>query len=403
MKERLSEPAPVALRSAHWQVLEMPLVRPFTTSFGTERRRRVLLLTLTGQDGESGYSECVAGRDPYYSSEDTVTVEHVFRRYLLPALARIAGAASPRRFLAEAERIRGNPMAKAWVEMALWDLGARSQGTPLSRLLGGTRRRIEVGVSVGIQRSPADLVRTVAQYRAQGYRRIKLKVEPGRDRTFVEAVRQAFPEARLWIDANQAYRGEHVDSLARWVRDARVELVEQPFPEDALRLAAGLARRLPRGSLLCLDESVRTTEDLESALRLGAVGAVNVKPGRVGGLLCARAIHDLARDHGIPVWCGGMLETGIGRAHNLALAAGKNFLLPSDLSASDRYYAEDLIDPPFRLGPGSTLEVPRGAGIGVSPEPLRVRKYLRREARWKFPQASPDPVGSARESSRGSS
>ena len=373
---------PVHLRRAVLEELEMPLVRPFTTSFGTEKARRVLLLSLEEAHGEVGWAECVAGRDPLYSYESVATVREVLFRYLFPALERSSDRATPQRFLEEASEIRGHPMAKALVEMALFDLAARREGVPLQRLLAGkrpVRERVEVGVSVGMASSPAELLRQLEGYAGAGYRRLKLKVEPGRDRAFVLAARRTFPGRPLWIDANQAYGAEDLPRLVRLCRGSHVQVIEQPFPEDALLLHARLARALGRGTQVCLDESVGSVERLDLALKERALGCLNIKPGRVGGLSTSVALHDRCQRAGVPVWCGGMLETGVGRAHNVHLASLPNFRLPADLSASDRYWTEDLIDPPFRLGPGSTLAVPRGSGTGVEPVEARVRK--RRVAR----------------------
>ncbi len=358
--------------------LELPLVLPFSTSFGTEGARRVLLLTLEDADGVRGFSECVAGRDPYYSYESVPIVLEVLERYLLPALAALGNEVTPHRFLQAADRIRGHPMAKAWVEMALWDLSARRSKLPLQKLLAHgrpVRERVEVGVSVGLVSSPRELVRQLEGYTGQGYRRLKLKVEPGRDRDFVRAARESFPEAPLWIDANQAYTAKDLDALAKLCRDSALSVVEQPFGEDELILHASLARELEgTPALVCLDESVTSMGRLELALQEGAVGCLNVKPGRVGGLSRSLELHDRAEGARVPVWCGGMLETGIGRAHNLHLASLPGFRLPADLSASDRYWKEDLVEPPFRLGPASTLPVPTGPGIGVEPEEERLSK-----------------------------
>ena len=358
--------------------LELPLVRPFSTSFGTEEARRILLLTLEDADGVRGFSECVAGRDPYYSYESVPTVLEVLERYLLPSLAALGNEVTPPRFLQAADRIRGHPMAKALVEMALWDLSARRSKLPLQKLLASgrpVRERVEVGVSVGLASSPRELVRQLEEYAGQGYQRLKLKVEPGRDQDFVRAARESFPDSPLWIDANQAYAAKDVDALATLCRSASLSVVEQPFGEDELLLHASLAQEL-RGTptLVCLDESVTSLGRFELALQEGAVGCLNVKPGRVGGLSRSLELHDRAETAGVPVWCGGMLETGIGRAHDLHLASLPGFRLPADLSASDRYWKEDLIEPPFRLGPGSTLPVPTGDGIGVEPEEERLSK-----------------------------
>jgi O-succinylbenzoate synthase len=356
--------------------LELPLVEPFETSFGVEKRRRFLLLELESDDGETGWGECVAARDPLYSSETVATARWALERYLLPALWRV-GSAEPGRFVEAVRFVRGHPMAKAAVEMALWDLEARRRRLSLARCLGGRRSRVEVGVSVGIHPSVDALVRRVGEYLADGYRRIKLKVKPGWDDAPVGAVRREHPDARLWVDANQAYGADALGAIARWAIRHRVEQVEQPFSSGAWVDHARLVRRLGRGRcFVCLDESIANPEAYRTALELRALTSVNVKPGRVGGHAASGAILQGARGAAMPAWIGGMLETGIGRAHNVAIASLDAVRFPSDLSASDRYYAEDLIERPFVLGPKSTLAVPRGPGIGVT-----INERLRSRAR----------------------
>jgi O-succinylbenzoate synthase len=383
---RAGDLPPLHLRRATLRELELPLVRPFATSFGVERRRRLLLLSLEEEGGRTGWSECVAGRDPLYSSESVLTAREMLLRYLLPLL-RLAGGTTPQHFLTAADAYRGHPMAKATVEMALWDLSARVLRTPLSRLLGGRSRPVPVGVSVGLQPSPQALVDQVSGYRHAGYGRIKLKVAPGKDEAYVMRVRDTFPEVPLWVDANQAYGLQDLPRLARWARRSRVQLVEQPFPEDRLVWHARLARRLRSPIRLCLDESITGPGRLEEAIALRALQVLNIKPGRVGGLGPSVELHARSVRAGIPVWCGGMLETGIGRAHNLSLATLPGFTLPSDLSASDRYYREDLVEPPFTLGPGSTMRPRPGTGIGVDPVEGRLTRWTRR--RWELPLSHP--------------
>ncbi len=375
------------LRRATLRELELPLVHPFATSFGVERRRRLLLLALEEVGGKVGWAECVAGRDPLYSSESVSTAREMLRRYLLPLLGTVPET-TPERFLTAAGAYRGHPMAKATVEMALWDLSARVLRTPLCRLLGGRDRPIPVGVSVGLEASPQALVDQVAAYRTAGYGRIKLKVTPRKDEAYVAQVRRTFPDIPLWIDANQAYALEDLSRLARWAARYQVQLIEQPFPEDRLVWHARLARRLRPPTRLCLDESVTGPGRLEEALALRAIGVLNLKPGRVGGLGPSLELHARAARAGIPVWCGGMLETGVGRSHNLSLATLDGFILPSDLSASDRYYREDLVEPPFALGPGSTLRPRPGPGIGVDPVEARVARWTRRQWELPFPSAA---------------
>lgn len=362
------------LSSARLDEIALDLVEPFETSFGVERHRRFLLLRLETNDGLVGFGECVASEDPLYSSESNVSVRDLLARHFLPSILRASGV-TPESFRAETAHFRGNAMAKAAVETALIDLAARARGWSVSRYLGGARSRIEVGVSVGIQPNVPALVRRVAKYREDGYRRIKLKVRPGWDAVPVRAVRRAFPDVEIWVDANQAYPIGAAERIRAWAEANRVAQVEQPFPERAIRahaaLAAGATFRV------CLDESVVDEPSLDDALAAKAVTSLNVKTGRVGGLLTGRALARTARRAGVPAWVGGMLESGVGRAHNVALASIEEMALPNDLSASDRYYREDLVEPPFVLGPASTLEVPRGPGLGVEVLEREVRRHRR--------------------------
>jgi len=358
--------------SARLDELELPLVEPFETSFGVERRRRVLLLHLRGARGDEGIGECVAGRDPLYSSESVDTARWMLLHYLLPRLFELDEAA-PVAFAHSVGELKGHPMAKATVEMALWDLLARQQGRSLSRALGGRRRRVDVGVSVGIQPNIPALVRRVGRYLETGYRRVKLKVRPGWDEGPIAAVRRAYPDLTLWVDANQAYPPEAGPAIARWAERFHVAQVEQPFSAGRWSAHARLARS---GAFrVCLDESVVDVGSLAEGIAQHALTSLNVKPGRVGGLGVSRELEARAARSGIPAWVGGMLETGIGRSHCVALASRPGFTLPADLSASDRYFDPDLIDPPFVLGPGSTLTVPDGPGIGVRLVEERVRRY----------------------------
>jgi len=370
----------VRIVRAQLDELELPLVEPFETSFGVERRRRFLVLRLESEDGEAGLGECVATRDPLYSSESVVTARWMIETYLLPLLWR-EGALDPGTFREKARAWRGNEMAKAAVEMALWDLWARRHRQSLSRALGSRRRRVEVGVSVGIQPTVPALVRRVGEYLADGYRRVKIKVRPGWDVHAVAALRREFPDLRLWVDANQAYPVSAAGALRRWATKYRVEQVEQAFPEHALGAHARLARDAK--FRVCLDESITDSATLEAALEMRALTSLNVKAGRVGGLGAGRELGERARAAGFPAWVGGMLETGIGRAHNVALASLAPFTFPADLSASDRYYQPDLVDPPFVLGPGSTLAVPLGPGIGVNVVESTYRKHLRRHREFR--------------------
>jgi o-succinylbenzoate synthase len=363
------------LRRAVLEELDVDLVEPFTTSFGTTRRRRVLFLSLEERGGEVGLAECAAATEPLYSAETIATARAMLEEWFLPLLPTLADP-TPAAFTAAAGRWRGHPMARAAVEMALWDLCARRLGTSLARSLGGRRRRVPVGVSVGIQRTDSALVDRVKAYVAAGYGRVKLKVRPGRDARPVGRVRRELPDLSLWVDANQAYGPTLAPALLRWATRHRVEQVEQPFPERAIAAHARLVERAP--FRVCLDESVVDRPSLDDAIARRALTSLNVKPGRVGGLGPSIGLARRARSAGIAAWVGGMLETGVGRAHAVALASRSEFTLPADLSASDRYYSSDLIDRPFRLDAGSTLSVPSGPGIGVEVDERRWSRARRR-------------------------
>jgi o-succinylbenzoate synthase len=354
--------------------VELPLVEPFETSFGVERHRRFLLVRARTRDGFEGWGECAAAADPLYSSESVATARWMITERLVPMLFRLRDP-TPETFLHEAARFRGHPMAKAAVELALQDLRARKAGTSLSKALGGRRGRVRVGVSVGIQASVPQLVDRVGRYLEDGYGRIKLKVRPGWDASPVAAVRREYPDVELWVDANQAYPTRAVGQIRRWAEKYEVAQVEQPFAERAIRAHADLARNAP--FRVCLDESIVDDASLEDALAAKAVTSLNVKVARVGGLAVGQSLARHAARARVPSWMGGMLESGVGRAHNVALASTPPFVLSSDLSASDRYYLEDITDRPFVLGPGSTLEVPRGPGIGVEVVERTLRKHRR--------------------------
>ncbi|SHE93787.1 o-succinylbenzoate synthase [Streptoalloteichus hindustanus] len=340
----------------------LPLVAPFRTSFGVETERDVLLVRVVTPDAD-GWGECVAMADPVYSSEYVNAATDVVRRYLVPTLLGLpapdASACGP-----AFARFRGHPMAKAAVETAVLDAQLRAVGMAFGTYLGAVRPRVPAGVSVGITDSVDELLDLVARYLDEGYVRIKLKIAPGWDVEPVRAVRERFGDGLpLQVDANAAYTLADAPHLAR-LDPFHLLMVEQPLAEDDLRGHATLAGRLR--TPICLDESITSARAAATALALGACQVVNVKPGRVGGYLEARRVHDVCAAHGVPVWCGGMLETGLGRAANVAFAALPNCGLPGDTSASDRYYARD-VTAPFTLVDGH-LTVPTGAGLGVEPE-----------------------------------
>jgi len=351
----------VKLEGVELRRVTMPLVAPFRTSFGTQTARELMLLRVVTDEGE-GWGECVAMPDPLYSSEYTEACADVLRRFLVPALA----AAGPLKAAAVAEILgpfKGHRMAKAALEMGVLDAELRAAGRSFGQELGATRDRVPCGVSVGIMDSIPALLDAVGGYLDEGYVRIKLKIEPGWDVEPVRAVRERFgDEVLLQVDANTAYTLADAEQLAR-LDPFDLLLIEQPLEEEDVLGHADLAKVI--GTPVCLDESIVSAGSAAAAIRLGACAIVNIKPGRVGGYLEAVRIHDVCVEAGVPVWCGGMLETGLGRAANVALAALPGFMLPGDTSASGRYYRTDITEP-FVLDAGH-LGVPTGPGLGVAP------------------------------------
>ena len=349
------------------RLLRLPLVRFFETSFGRTSERQFVLVTVEQADA-TGIGECVADGNPYYSAETTRTAWHIIAEFLAP-LVLGRKFAHPREIYPAMQAVRGHNMAKAAIEMAAWDLFAKQQGQPLSRLLGGNRASIESGVSIGIQDSLEELAERVEAESAAGYRRIKIKIKPGWDVDAVALIRDRFGAVPLMVDANGAYRlsdAEHLEQLDAF----DLMMIEQPLEYDDIRDHARLQSRLR--TPVCLDESLDTVRSAAEAIELGACRVINIKPGRVGGHGQSIELHDLAARHGIPVWHGGMLESGIGRAHNIHLSTLPNFTLPGDVAASRRYYAPDLIDPEIEVRPDGTIPVPTGPGIGVNVVPARV-------------------------------
>jgi O-succinylbenzoate synthase len=340
--------------------VKIPLVTPFRTSFGTSYDKDTFLLRVVTEDAE-GWAECGAEPDPLYSSEFLAGAEIVLREHLVPRVQALGAALGAERVKTALEPVKGHQMAKHVLETALLDAELQSQGMSFGRYLGAVRERVPAGVSVGIMQSIPELLEAVGGYLEEGYLRIKLKIEPGWDLEPVRAVREAFGDQMLLqVDANTAYALRDARHLAK-LDDFDLLLIEQPLPEDDLRGHAELARQIR--TPVCLDESITSARDAATAIALGACSVINVKPARVGGYLEARRIHDVADAHGVPVWCGGMLECGIGRAPNIALAALPNFVLPGDTSASSRYFAQD-VTAPFELDDGH-IDVPTGPGIGV--------------------------------------
>jgi o-succinylbenzoate synthase len=361
--------------------LQMPLKHFFETSFGRTESRRVLLVTALCE-GIEGWAECVAGEGPFFSYEWIETAWATIRDFLAPAL--IASAIDGGRdAVGPMSRFRGHNMAKAALENALWDAEAKQKQVPLWRLLGGTQREIACGVSIGIQNSHEQLLEKIETELAAGYQRIKVKVKPGWDIDVLAKIRQRWPAILLSCDANSAYRPKDIDHLRRF-DDFNLLMIEQPYWDDDIVQHASLQRELK--TAICLDESIRSSRDATAALELRACRIINIKVGRVGGFTEAIAVHDICQSRGIPNWCGGMLETGIGRAHNVALSTLPNFRLPGDVSASQRYWHEDIVDPEINVTPRGTIEVSDAPGTGYEIkkdfiERLTVRKeVIRRHA-----------------------
>ena len=343
------------------RLLKLPLVHFFETSFSRVYDKQFILVTLDSGDVR-GFGECVADVDPFYSAETNDTAWHIISEFIAP---RVIGVdfEHPRDVFPSLKAIRGHNMAKAAVEMAAWDLFARQRGEPLSRVLGGARPRIASGVSVGIQDSLDQLAAKVERELAAGYRRIKIKIKPGWDIDAVRTVRDRFGSIPLMVDANAAYTLADAGHLA--ALDAfGLMMIEQPLDYDDISDHATLQKRLK--TPICLDESIKSVRLAEAAIAAGACRIINIKPGRVGGFRESIRLHDLCAEHGVPVWHGGMLESGIGRAANIHLSTLPNFSLPGDVAASKRYFDPDLIDPPIEVAADGTIPVPTGPGLGVS-------------------------------------
>ncbi len=356
----------------------LPLLFGFKTSFEL-RHQHVCLLVRVIADGLEGWGEVPAEDSPLYNEETVGTAWHILEDFIIPmVLGR--EVPHPRAFAAQVAPIRRNHMAKAGLEAALWDLAGRREGMSLSALLGGTQARIAAGISLGIEPEIDLLLDRIAHFLAAGYRRIKVKIEPGWDVATVARIRQRFGGILLQVDANSAYAPEDAP-IFRALDEFSLLLIEQPLAEDDLLDHAALQAQLR--TPICLDESITSPAQAEKALRIDACRVINIKAARVGGITAALAIHDLCRARSIPVWCGGLLETGIGRAANLALASLPNFVLPADLSASDRYFAEDVIDPPVRLEADGTVPVPQGPGLGVEIRLDRIENATRRVAQFR--------------------
>jgi len=357
--------------------LKMRLKAPFETSFGVTHNRRILLVEVVA-DGVSGWGEVTTGETPSYNPETTDTAWHVISDFIAPLLTgkSIASAADIATLLAG---IRGHEMAKAGVENALWDIEAQQKRLPLAKLVGGSWDEIRCGVSLGIRENPEALVKKVAEEVGNGYQRIKLKIKPGKDLEYVAAARKEFPETQLSVDANSAYTLEDTEHLQKL--DAfHLLMIEQPLRWDDIHSHAKLQKQIE--TAICLDECINSVNDAQAAIESGACRIINIKLGRVGGHSSARKVHDMCWQNNIPVWCGGMLEAGVGRAHNIAMSTLPNFTLPGDVSASARYWDEDIIDPEVEVTPQGTIRVPTTPGLGYKVKRELVERLTVRKRDW---------------------
>lgn len=350
--------------------VQLDLKHFFETSFARVTYEHFLLLEVR-VDGVTGWSECVAGEAPAYSSETVKTALHAIEDFIAPLVfAREYG--HPDEILPSLQPVRGHNMAKAAVEMGAWESYARTRGESLSKALGGTRPQIESGVSIGIQDTVEQLLDKIEQELADGYRRIKIKIKPGWDLDVVRRVRERFPDIPLMVDANSAYTLADVE-LFRKMDAFDLMMIEQPLHHEDMWDHAKLQREIR--TPICLDESIHSVDDARRAIEMGATRIINIKAGRLGGLSSARDVQKLAADHEIPVWCGGMLESGIGRAHNVHLSTLENFTLPGDVADSKRYFVEELIEPPVRVRADGTIDVPSGPGIGYEVRRDRIENH----------------------------
>ncbi len=385
------------IAAVHAREISMQLVAPFETSFGITHERRILLLEVEARDGSTGWGEVTAGEGPFYNPETTDTAWIVLRNFLVPLLlGKTIG--TPDDALRAMEPVRGHEMAKAAVETAIWDLLAKQESVSLASMLGGTRCEIPCGVSLGIHKDMGKLLDRIEQELDAGYQRIKLKIKPGQDVQVVSAVRNRFPDIALTVDANSAYRMSDV-ALLQKLDAFQLTYIEQPLEWNEIYQHAALQRQLK--TAICLDESIHNLRDVEAAIALGACRVINIKLGRVSGHTEARKIQAYCMEHEVPVWCGGMLESGIGRAHNIAMSSLPGFVLPGDVSASKRYWKEDIIQPAVEVEPNGTLHVPDSPGIGFEVNLQRIEQLTVRQQHWKaaapssrLPSLTPVETGS---------
>src|SRR5438105_1061699 len=365
----------VNITSIELREIRLPLIHFFETSFGRTTERRIILVRVVDRDGAEGWGECTAGEGPFYSDEWTETAWATLKDFLAPMVvnenSENAGAADDLM-----KRVRGHRMAKAAIETACWDLEAKRAGVPLWKYLGGVQAEIPCGVSIGIQNSPEQLIEKIEKELSAGYQRIKIKIKQGWDIDIVRRVRERFPEIQLMGDANSAYSLRDLP-LFKALDEFKLMMLEQPLAYDDMFDHVELQKQI--ATPICLDESVKTPADAQHAIALGACRIINVKLGRVGGHAQAKEVEQLARENKIPIWCGGMLESGIGRAHNIAMATLAGFTLPGDVSASSRYWEEDIIEPPVTVSVRGTIAASEKAGIGFDVNVKRIEQLITRK------------------------
>jgi len=360
--------------------IRLPLIAPFETSFGRTSERRILLTRVYEASGIVGYGECTAAESPFYNHETIDSAWHIIRDVIAPMLLgkQLASAADVGPSL---RRIRGNNMAKAAIETACWELEARSQGAPLYKLLGGIREEIACGVSIGIQENISALLKKIEAEIASGYQRVKIKIKPGWDMEVIKAVRAHFPDIPLMVDANSAYSLNDIELFKR-MDQFNLMMIEQPLSYSDIIDHSKLQSQI--NTPICLDESILNSDDARKAIEIGACRIINIKLGRVGGHAEVKRLQEFCQSHNVPVWCGGMLEAGVGRAHNIAISTLPGFTLPGDVSASKRYWEEDIIIPPVEVTPRGTIAVRQGVGIGYEINEKRIEALTVRRDLYKI-------------------
>ncbi|MCM3745170.1 o-succinylbenzoate synthase [Sporosarcina luteola] len=362
---------PITIKEVVLHHINVSLTAPFTTSFGTMQRKDVCLVEVIDESGMSGWGETVTSNEPYYNEETTATTVYMLKEFLIPRLIHkeIKHAEDVHDML---QFVRRNNIAKSAIETAMWDVFAKKNGKSIAELLGGKKNEIEVGKSIGIQKDPDALVEKVRQYVDEGFRKIKVKIKPGADLEYIAAVRKAFPDIPLMADANSAYTLADTEQLKK-LDQYNLLMIEQPLAHDDIIDHATLQKQI--STPICLDESIHSLEDTRKAIELGSCKIINIKIGRVGGLTESKRIHDLCQANDIPVWCGGMLETGVGRAHNIQLTTLQNFTIPGDTAPSSHYWEEDIVTPEITMDHGIIL-VPSGDGIGYEVDQEKLKKVL---------------------------